>query len=199
MRYLDDLNQPAQPASKVVAPDLMVGDVLVQIQGEPWCTIAGVLTGAPYPHVAIVSRVDVESNRIWIIENSWDGLREKEPAAHWFKDFLARRPLTDEATIRETLNWINDHLNEGYGYGRLAEIVIGSLLGSQTRPGMDDDVSQDGRRKVCSETLAMGFYRAGQRTGSGYDAVPDVADRDTLPKDLRFSDRLRTLPAFVVK
>lgn len=179
---------------RVCKPELMPGDILVQYQGEPWCTLAKIITGAPYPHAAIVSRV--EGDRICIIEASADGIKEKEPAAEWFLDFIARRPLTDDATVRAALAWIRKHVGQGYGFGHLAEIAIGYPLGLRTRPGMDNDVSQDSRKKVCSETIAMGFLRGGQKTGSGFDIALDVCDRDTLPKDLRFTDQARTLLPF---
>lgn len=167
---------------------LKPGDILIQDQGEPWCTLARFITGEPYPHAAIVSRV--EGDRLWIIENSYDGLHEKEIDPEIaLRNFLARRPLCDDATKAAALDWIRARLGEGYGYCRLLEIVIWYPLGMRTRPGMDDDVSQDDRRKVCSETIAMGYYRAGQKTGSGFDLVPAVADRDTLPKELAFTDQ----------
>jgi hypothetical protein len=165
------------------------GDVLVQCGGEPWPTLAWLFTGAAFPHAMMVSRVDLspvfKEPTVFVLENSYNGVHEK--IFDEFDHFEVWRPYCDAATKLAAVDWMRAHVGEGYGYGHLAQIVIGYRLGLRHRPGMDDDVSQDGRRKVCSETIAMAYYR------SGYDLVPAVQDVDTLPKDLRNADTLRTV------
>jgi len=175
------------------------GDILVQCQGEPWCFLAELVTKHPFPHAAIISEVvpgipytsdftDLaygiyQGHQVRFMENHLVGLVEID--AYDLQNYEVWRPLTDAATVDAAIAWIRGHLGEGYGYFRLAEIVIGYPLGRRARPGMDNDVSQDGRRKVCSETIGMGYLRAGQQTGTNFDAAPGVQDRDTLPFDLR--------------
>lgn len=176
-----------------------IGDILVQSKGQPWCWLADKVTGEPFPHAAIVSDVTAGTpampeltdlaagiwagRKITIIENHIHGLAEY--GAIDLQNYEVWRPICDEETKAQAIAWIRSHLGEGYGYFRLAELVVGYPLGMRTRPGMDNDVSQDGRRKVCSETIAMGFYRAGQLCGNRFDIAPEVVDRDTMPKDLR--------------
>lgn len=175
------------------------GDILVQSNGQPWCWLAELVTGQPFPHAAIVTDVTPGNphypdltdlgygvwagHKITMIENHIKGLREY--AAYDLGKYEVWRPTCDEATKDSAIAWIRSHLGEGYGYFRLMELVIGYPLGMRTRPGMDNDVSQDGRRKVCSETLAMGYLRAGQLCGNQFDIAPNVTDRDTMPMDLR--------------
>ena len=77
-----------------------------------------------------------------------------------------------------SINWMRDHIGEGYGYCHLFFIV----LGDKVDPGMDDDYSKDNRRKICSELGAMGYYR------NNYDIAPTVSDYQTLPWNLRNPD-----------
>ena len=163
----------------MLASSLLPGDILIQYRGQPWCWLAWLTTGQPYPHAQIVSRVDPATSTtprvVWVIENSADGLREKP--AYQLDSFTVARPNCDQATKMRAIAWIKAHTGENYGYGHMLEIVFGYRLGRRSHPGIDDDVTQDRRDKVCSETIAMGYYR------SGFDLVPHVCDRDTLPRD----------------
>jgi hypothetical protein len=156
------------------------GDVLVQSKGQPWVFAANLVLGHPYPHAAMVHSIGLMS--VYILQNSYNGIHI-EPCRN-LDQFEVWRPLCDDETKRKAITWMEKHCGEMYGYDRLAELVLGYREGWFERPGMDDDPSQDGRRKVCSETIALAYYRA------GYDLVPDVDNRDTMPFELRNPARL---------
>lgn len=163
------------------------GDVLVQCGGEPWPTLSWIFTGWAFPHASLVTRVEpcavlFTGQQVWIVENSYDGIKEKELVNPDLYEVW--RPLCGDETKAKAIAWARGHVGEAYGYNRLMEIVVGYRVGLRPRPGMDDDASQDGRRKVCSETIAMAYYR------SGYDLVPMVQDVDTMPWNLRNRERL---------
>lgn len=163
------------------------GDVLVQNEGWPWTWGAQLVTGEPFPHAALVH--DVGPVNVWIVENSYDGVKVK-PCPN-LAQYEIWRPRCPDEVKQHAIAWALEHVGESYGYARLAELVFGYRAGLRTRPGMDDDYSQDGRLKVCSELIAMAYYR------SAFDLVPNVQDRDTLPKDLRNAvclERIYPLP-----
>ena len=152
-----------------------VGDVLVQKGGQPWVFLANIFTGHPYPHARMISLVTPE--RVYTIEDMMYGVKEYQ--FNDLKNFEVWRPRCSDKIKGNAIRWARTHRDEGYGYLRLLEICLGYRLGMRSRPGMDDDVSQDNRRKVCSELVAMAYYR------SGFDLVPGVENRDTMPYELR--------------
>jgi hypothetical protein len=168
--------------------DLHVGDVLVQSGGEPWVTAARILTGHPFPHAAVVSSVGL-GGTIYIIENGKPypgrvaGVYERGLTD--FQNFEVWRPNCDFLTRSKAVDWMRTREGEVYGYVRMIQIATMYRWGRLPHtPGMDDDPSQDIRPMVCSELIAMGYYR------SGYDLVPEVENRDTMPWDLRNTARL---------
>ena len=173
---------------QAITHKLQVGDILIQKRGEPWTFLARLFCGQPYPHARVVSRIVMyppcpavpqdknPTYRIYTLENNW-WIRETE--LFNLDDYEVWRPRCSDDIKRRALAWIEDHRGESYGFMRLIEIAFGYRWGLRKRPGMDDDLSKDNRLKVCSETIAMGYYR------NGYDVAPHVQDIDTMPWDLR--------------
>lgn len=160
------------------------GDILVQIKGEPWRWAANFFTGAPYPHACLVSKV--RGDDFWIIENSTMGISERKwenpdmrftyPLDH----YEIWRPKCSDIIKVKAIDWARDRMGESYGYWKLLFIGLTyRFWKTKEVPGMDDDLSLDRRQKVCSETIAMGYYR------NGYDVAPHVSDKLTMPSDLR--------------
>jgi hypothetical protein len=149
---------------------LQLGDVLVQYQGQPWVWGAQTFTGHPYPHARCVSRVD--STGVWIIEDGKQ-LFTSQAGVHEYllpndlDSFEVWRPNTDSVTKTTAVIWMQGHKGQMY------------------EPGLDEDQSFDNRPMICSELIAMGYYRAGRQTGTMYDPCPQVTDRSAGPWDLR--------------
>jgi hypothetical protein len=176
---------------------LQLGDVLVQYKGQPWVWGAQILIGHPYPHARCVSRVDEKG--VWVIEDGKQFLWSNAGVHEYImpKDlnsFEVWRPNTDDLTKQAAVQWMQSHKGQMYDYGRMAELAMLSrvhLLPPQ--PGMDNDTSYDNRSMICSELIAMGYYRGGQKTGSNYDPCPHVTDRSAGPWDLRNPNTLSFL------
>jgi uncharacterized protein YycO len=167
-----------------ITQDIQVGDVLVQHQGQPWVALAQFFTGYPFPHVRLVS--DVYKHFVFTVEETPLGVQDTLVGTP--SDYVVRRPMcADDIKVR-AVEWARTHINEPYDYSRLLQLMLSYRIGNYKQPGMDDNVALDDRKKVCSELVAMAYYR------SGYDLVPAVCDRDTLPHELVFSDRLLTVP-----
>lgn len=164
---------------------LQVGDVLVQAKGFPWPELAWLATGEPFPHAQIVSAVETRwdgTQDIKIIESHATGLWEKDPwHLGWFE--VWRPGWTDEqrdATIARLL----EHQGTIYAYHKLVGIGIGTRLGLWQEPEDFDAIHHDSDPMYCSEAIARHAWR------SGYDLVPGVSNRNTLPADLRNPERL---------
>lgn len=163
--------------------DLRVGDVLVQHKGEPWVSGCRLICGYPYPHARVVSKTS--GSEVWIIESGkpWDkkvaGVNEYVLPGD-LDSFEIWRPNCDAAIKYKAIEWMRAHVGEMYAYSRMLQIlVLRGEINKGTTPGLDDDPAFDNNPKVCSELIAMGFYRA------GYDLVPLVSNRATMPWDLR--------------
>jgi hypothetical protein len=161
---------------------LQPGDVLVQYRGEPWVTCARLIIGRPYPHARVVSRADTSG--VWIIEDGKPFGRTLAGVNEYLlpddlDSFEVWRPNCDATTKTQAVEWMRQHVGQLYDYGRMAEIVL--LRGHFSRGEIDgfDDETYDGHPMVCSELIARGYWRA------GYDLVPVISNRATMPWDLR--------------
>jgi hypothetical protein len=180
----------------ITLQDLKSGDVLIQCAGEPWKTGCNVFTGHPFPHAMMVSKIGVPvpdhfsgftPNDVYVIEDGGSGVTEHlfDPVGNgWttfpLDHFEVWRPRCDDTIKQAAITWARSRMGEGYSYGHLAIILaLYRIRGSQSQPGWDDDPQYDNRKKVCSELIAMAFYR------SGYDLVPLISDSNTMPWDLR--------------
>jgi hypothetical protein len=160
--------------SKVI---LKPGDILVQQKGEPWVSLARAFTGYPHPHTRYVCDISLQGT-VWTMEETPKGPQrtrlDNDP-----RDYIIRRPKNiSYDQIMGATKWMEDRVGGRYAYERLAVIVIGT----RARYGLDkkfndDDVSLDNRPMICSEYNATGLYR------QGYDPVPHVNNRNTLPWD----------------
>lgn len=166
--------------------DLMPGDILIQYKGEPWVTGAKIFTGHPFPHSMMVSSVC--GDRVSVIEASAMGVAERDfnvydmfstfPIDH----YEAWRPKCNLGVTSMAIEWARDRIAAREGYGYLHLILILStyrITGGNIIAGLDDLPEFDSRKKICSELIAMAYYR------SGYDLVPHIADVNTMPWDLR--------------
>jgi hypothetical protein len=166
------------------AQDYKVGDVLVQCKGEPWPTLAWLATGEPYPHAQIVSNVD--GPNIWIIESHLDGLQEKRM---WTEDwFEVWRPECSTQIKAATVESLRAHTGIVYPYHKIIQVGIGYRLGLWLEAEDFDAQHNDNEAMMCSEAIARHYWR------NGYDLVPGVSNRNTLPKDLRNPLRLTHIP-----
>lgn len=151
--------------------------MLIQYVGQPWVWGAEVFTGHPNPHARCVSRVD--STGVYIIEEGPLGVNEHLQGDDLYQ-FEVWRPKCSDDVKAAAITWMRNHVGEGYGYVHLAWLVITfRLLGDAPVPGLDDDPKYDNVRKICSELIAMGYYR------SKGDLVPNISDRAVLPFELR--------------
>jgi hypothetical protein len=93
--------------------------------------------------------------------------------------FEVWRPECDILTKHRAIEWMRERTGQLYDYGRLAEIIL--LRGQFNQGEIDgyDDESYDGHLMVCSELIARGYWRA------GYDLVPEISNRATMPWNLR--------------
>lgn len=165
--------------------ELKPGDVLVQCGGQPWVAMSEIFCGKPFPHAIIVSQVHEDG--IHFVENgktmSWSAQIQESfmPMSMVLNGNLeVWRPNTTDKIKQSAISWMKARMGENYGFGRLIGIGLLYRLGISDFEGIDDeDVSKDDRRMVCSETIAMAFYR------SGYDVAPTVSNRQTMPWDLR--------------
>ena len=162
------------------------GDILVQCKGEPWVTAARLFTGFPYPHTRFVADVSLQGT-VWTLEETPTG-PQRTRLDNLVSDYIIRRPegISYEQIAKAT-KWMEDRIGQHYDYPRLAVIVAGTRfrLGLEEKFD-DDDTSLDNRPMICSEYNAIGLYRA------GYDPVPHVNNRNTLPWDYLISTRLST-------
>lgn len=163
------------------------GDVLVQAHGFPWPQLAWAATGMPYPHSQLVTRVEPilgdekamvdPAMRVWIVEDHDRGVYEK-PA--WNLDwFEVWRPLCSDEIKAQAIALMLAHGGEAYGIEKLLRITAFTRLGLLTVPADYDDARHDHDPMVCSEIVARSYWRA------GYDLVPGVSNRITLPGELR--------------
>ena len=165
--------------------DLRPGDILVQCKGEPWRTGSHIFTGHPYPHAMLVTYNGCDG--VYILEDGPFGVEEKEFGREWdgfttfpLDHYEIWRPRCDQETKDKAIEWARKRRGEGYGYFRLALVLaLYRVKGAGTVPGWDDDPRYDNRKKICSELIAMAYYR------SGYDVVPHISDSNTMPWDLR--------------
>ena len=169
--------------------DLKPGDILVQCKGEPWRTGAHIFTGHPYPHSMLVTYNGYDG--VYIIEDGPFGIQEVEFGREWdnwsvfpLDHYEVWRPSEEKGCTKEikqnAIEWARKRKGEGYGYLKLITILaLYRLNGPGSFPGWDDDSKFDNRRKICSELIAMAYYR------SGYDVVPYITDSNTMPWDLR--------------
>lgn len=165
--------------------DLRPGDVLVQCKGEPWRTGAAVFTGHPFPHSMLVTYNGYDGT--YIIEDGPNGVQEVEFGREWngltsfpLDHYEVWRPRCDNEIKESAIKWARLHAKESYNYlGLISILLFYRIYKNKTFVGMDDDVSQDNRKKWCSELIAMSYYR------SDYDLVPLVVDHATMPWDLR--------------
>ena len=156
------------------------GDVLVQAYGFPWPELAWLATGEPFPHAQLVTAV--EGAQVTIIEEHADGLKER--AAWDLEMFEIWRPLWTDEQCAGTVAWLRARQGVVYGRAKLVEIGIGTRLGLFQEPENFDAQHLDCEPMVCSEVIARAAWR------NGYDLVPGVSNRNTLPKDLRNPTRL---------
>lgn len=163
------------------------GDILVQCDGEPWTTGCELITGHPFPHAMLITGED--GDFVNFIENGKtnsnaamirDGKLHKSLINNGYYEIW--RPKCDDKTKDLAIKWCEKRIGTQYGYFRMLTIASTYRLGFSDWEGInDDDFSQDDRGMVCSEMIAMAFYR------SGYDVAPGVSNRQTMPWDLRNS------------
>lgn len=163
---------------------LQPGDVLVQHRGFPWVQLSQLATGHPYPHAGLISRVKADGT-VLMYENIWKGVTETLVTEENFKNFEVWRPGSEQFACPQEIKWkaidyMKARLGQMYGYGHLLEII---LLHGGHDP-CSDNTEDDNRLMVCSELIAMAYWR------SGYDLVPNVSERETMPWDLRNPERL---------
>lgn len=162
---------------------LQPGDILVQSKGFPWVQLSKLFTGHPYPHARIVSRTKLDGT-VMTYEDIWRGISETELSLEELENYEVWRPNCIMGVNYAALDWIKARLGQCYGYGRLIEIIIRKGGKLPYPDNWDDDLTKDDRQMVCSELIAMAFYR------SSYDLVPKVSNRETMPWDMRNPDRL---------
>ncbi len=165
-------------------PRPQMGDVLIQYKGEPWVTVSKVVTGHPFPHARAVLKVHRDGS-VETIENIWKGVSQTYLGAQELQErFEIWRPNCHRMVKLGALEWMAAHNGQPYGYLNLVRLGLLYRLGLDVHPGRDNDPAQDNRPMICSELIAMAYYR------NGYDLVPEVSDRDTMPWDLRNPHRL---------
>jgi hypothetical protein len=161
---------------------LKAGDILVQKSGEPWVSLAKVFCGKPNPHAIMISRIG--DGKIFFLENGKTVgkkamIQESELPVSWVENFEVIRPNCGDEIKQKAIKWVQEKSGQPYSFLRLIQVGLLYRLGFSDFEGIDDeDVSMDSRRMICSETIAMAYYR------SGYDVAPNVSNRQTMPWDL---------------
>ncbi len=159
------------------------GDVLVQKKGQPWVFLVWLFTGQRFPHAVLIKEWR-DDGVIHASEAVWQGVKRSTFRPSDLERYECWRPSCEAAIKQKALTWVENHLGQGYGYWNAFCRMLKHRFGLDFHPGMDDDCGRDDRDMICSELIAMAYFRA------GYDLVPGVCDVETMPADLRNPDRL---------
>jgi hypothetical protein len=141
--------------------------------------------GRALPAREVVSHVD--GPNVWIIEAHATGLWEKRAwNIEWFEVW---RPNCNQTIKDLVVQDLRDHQGLVYAYHKFLMIAAGTRLGLWQEAEDFDATHYDCEPMYCAEAIARHYWRR------GYDLVPGVSNRNTLPKDLRNPTRLTFMPA----
>ena len=137
--------------------NLEVGDT-VNYKPTGWLDILGQLFrfGGKFAHTAIISKLNINKNRIYIIEaHLKTGVVEKVLNTKWYKHIEIRRingGLSPEDK-RDIIDFMRSKIGKKYGLRDFPDVIYSLFFGGRNRKSN----LNDSNRFFCSELVATGY------------------------------------------